>query len=202
MIGGGRKGYLCIMTAVEVPNPVADRPRAWPVSVEAYHALGEMGLIPEKTELVNGQIFQRMSKSPLHRFVSQRLLRLLQRAELSGCFVWQKQPITCGDSEPEPDLAVFRGSEDDFRARHPTTAELVIEVCVTSHDYDRSKLRAYATAGVKEVWFVLVPEQQIEVHRHPSGGEFADRTTYSIGGVLASAALPEFSVQLDSLFQQ
>ena len=56
------------------------------------------------------------------------------------------QPVTCSDSEPEPDLAVIRGSEDQFW-KHPKTAELVIEVCVSSHDYERSKLRAYAQAG-------------------------------------------------------
>ena len=46
------------------------------------------------------------------------------------------------------------GSEEDFRLAHPRTAELVIEVCVTSAEYDRSKLRACATAGVKKFgWF-------------------------------------------------
>ena len=31
------------------------RAQIWPLSVKAYHALGEMGLIPEKTELLYGQ---------------------------------------------------------------------------------------------------------------------------------------------------
>jgi hypothetical protein len=33
--------------------------------------------------------------------------------------------------------------------------------------YDRSKLRAYASAGVKECWLVLGREKQIEVNRQP-----------------------------------
>src|SRR6266700_1597168 len=155
------------MTEVEAPNAVVPGPRVWPLSVKAYHALGEAGLIPKQTELLYGQVFHKMSKSPLHSGLLRRLFRLLQQCSPSGCFVSQEQPITCPDSEPEPDLAVVRGKEEDFWQEHPHTAELVIEICVTSRDYDRSKLRAYANAAVKECWFVLASDRQIEVHRRP-----------------------------------
>jgi Uma2 family endonuclease len=111
------------------------------------------------------------------------LLRL-RAAILPGFFITSEQPITCGDSEPEPDIAVIRGDEDAL-TEHPTTAELVIEVCVTSHDYDRSKLRAYASAGVKEVWFVLAPEKQIEVHRTPANGTFTQTIQFPAENRLA-----------------
>jgi hypothetical protein len=45
---------------------------------------------------------------------------------------------------------VVRGEIADFRHAHPTTVELVIEICGSSHEYDRSQLRAYASAGMKE----------------------------------------------------
>ncbi len=188
------------MLATGTKEAIGTFPRVWPLSVNAYHALGDLGLMPEKTELLYGQIFHKMSKSPLHRFLSQRLLRSLQQARLPDCFVWQEQPITCADSEPEPDLSVIRGREDDFLSRHPETAELVIEVCVTSHDYDRTKLRAYAGAGVKECWLVLGPEQTIEVHRRPAGEAFTERSVHGPGGSLTSAAVPNFTVDLASLF--
>src|ERR1041385_470425 len=178
------------MTATETPKPVVRGPQIWPLGVKAYHTLGELGLIPEKTELLYGQIFRKMPKSPFHRFLSQRLLRALQRANPPSCFIWQEQPITCEDSEPEPDLSVIRGNEDDFATEHPRTAELVIEICVTSHEYDRSKLRAYASAGVKECWLVLGPEKQIEVHRQPRDGQFAEHAVHGPGGTLTSAAVP------------
>ncbi|MBI4661444.1 MAG: Uma2 family endonuclease [Verrucomicrobia bacterium] len=189
------------MNDSEAPKGVAvPGPRIWPLSVKAYHALGDMGLIPEKSELLYGQIFQKMSKSPYHRFLSQRLLRLLQCAQPPGCFVWQEQPITCADSEPEPDLAVIRGNEEEYANDHPRTAELVIEVCVTSHEYDRSKLRAYASAGVKECWLVLGPEKKIEVHRQPTGEQFAECAVYGPGGLLTSAAVSGLTVELGGLF--
>ena len=185
---------------IEAPKTAAWTPQAWPLSVDAYHALGDLGLVPEKTELLYGQVFPKMPKSPFHRFLSQRLLRLLQKTPLSGCFIWQEQPITCAESEPEPDLSVIRGEEDAFADTHPRTAELVIEVCVTSHEYDRSKLRAYARAGVKECWLVLGPEKQVEVYRLSTGESFSEHTVHGPGGSLASIAVPNFTVGLTSLF--
>jgi Uma2 family endonuclease len=170
------------------------------VSVPAYHALGELGLIPEKTELLYGQVFHKMPKSPFHRLLFMRLLQLLQRALPPGCHVQPEQPISCGDSEPEPELSIIRGGVDDFITEHPKTAELVIEVCVTSHEYDRSKLRAYAGAGVKEVWLVLGSEKQIEVHCQPVEGQFSQQATHGPGGSLTSQAVPSLRVDLTALF--
>src|SRR5206468_10874720 len=130
--------------------------------------LGDMGLIPERTELLYGQVFQKMSKSPYHTFLHQSLTEVILKSVPPGVHLRSEQPITCTDSEPEPDLAVVRGRKEDYRREHPRTAELVIEVCVSSHEYDRSKLRAYASANIKEVWLVLAPERQIEVHRQPA----------------------------------
>jgi len=194
------RGNVWVMTVLEAPKSALPGPQIWPLGVKAYHALGELGLIPEKTELLYGQIYRKMPKSPYHRLLLMRLLELLQRIVPPGLHVQPEQPIQCGDSEPEPDLSVIRGSIDDYAAEHPRTAELVIEICVSSHDYDRSKLRAYAEAGVKECWLVLGPEKQIEVHRRPQGGQFAERAVHGPGGSLTSPTLPSFTVDLANLF--
>ena len=171
----------------------------WPLSVEAYHALGEAGLMPKRTELLYGFVYHKMSKSPLYSFLVQLLQDLLHSVVPEGFVVRTEQPITCADSEPEPDLAVVRGHVADFREEHPHTAELVIEVCVTSGEYDRSKLRAYATAGVKECWLVLGREKQVEVHRAPATGQFVERTVHSPGSRLTSTAVPSFTADLAKL---
>jgi Uma2 family endonuclease len=172
----------------------------WPLSVEAYHALGEAGLIPERTELLYGVVFHKMSKSPYHSFLVQLLQELLYRALPTGFIVRTEQPLTSVDSEPEPDLAVVRGDKADFRSSHPRTAELVVEVCVTSADYDRSKLRAYAQAGVKECWLVLAPEKVIEVYHRPEAKQFADRKIYGVGARLTCLSISSLTVDLSSLF--
>jgi Uma2 family endonuclease len=188
------------MAVGEAPRPSSRGPQLWPLSVQAYRTLGELGFIPKNTELLYGQIFQRGAKSPPHSALVCLLVRLLQQARPSGCFVSSEQPITCSDSEPEPDVAVIRGSEDQFWKEHPKTAEMAIGVCASSHDYERSKLRAYALAGVKEVWLILVPEKQIEVHLQPSDGQFLKRQTFGPGGNLVSVAVPQFAVELEELF--
>lgn len=189
-----------MMNAVE-PAPVPVRgAQIWPLSVAAYRVLAEAGLIPKNTELLYGFVYTKMSKSPFHSALLRRLKRLLKAVMPPDCFIDSEQPLACADSEPEPDIAVIRGSEEEFWNEHPRTAEFVIEISITSHDYDRSKLRAYAAAGVKECWLVLGPEKQIQVHRHPKDGQFTEQALHGPGGVLTCAALPEFTLSLDALF--
>jgi len=71
------------MSVTLAPAPSA-LPKVWPLSVAAYHALDEMGLIPERTELLYGTIYYKVPKTPRHSLLSQRSLRLLQRAVPSG----------------------------------------------------------------------------------------------------------------------
>lgn len=176
-------------------------PTRWPLSVEAYHTLGELGLIPKKTELLHGLVYHKMSKSPFHSLLVLRLIQLLQARLPANCHLRTEQPLTLADSEPEPDISIVRGSVEDFPKSHPTTAELVVEVCVTSHDYDRDKLAAYAAAGVKEAWLVLGPERQVEIFHRPDAGRYAESSVLSDGGILASFALPGISLPLPELFR-
>jgi Uma2 family endonuclease len=186
-----------IAEALQMPARDAE---IWPLSVEAYHALAGAGLIPEHTELLYGFVYHKMAKSPLHSSLVQLLQKQLLENLPADFLVRTEQPITCADSEPEPDLAVVRGKIADFRLAHPRTAELVIEVCVTSADYDRSKLRAYARAQVKECWLVLSPERQVEVHRSPAGDQFTERSIHGPVDRLQSSALPSFALHMSELF--
>src|SRR4051812_43836725 len=108
------------MAVLERPNKTEERePQIWPLSVKAYHALGELGLIPENTELLYGQIYKKMPKSPLHRLLVQRLLELLRGWLPAGTHLQSEQPIDCGASEPEPEVSVIRGSINDYKTEHP-----------------------------------------------------------------------------------
>lgn len=190
------------MKTVEPPKTTLDGAQVWPMSVAAYRSLGEAGFIPKNTELLYGIVYKKMSKSPPHSAIVRRLLKLLQGLSLPGRIVSSEQPITCDDSEPEPDISIVRGREEDFWEEHPRTAELVIEVCVTSHEFDRLKLKAYAIAEVKECWLVLVPDKKIEVYRKPADGRFGEERTFGPGGKLKSKAVPEFTVDLEKLFSK
>lgn len=80
------------------PIPVRGA-EVWPLSVEAYHVLGEVGLIPKRTELLYGFVYHKLSKSPLHSLLMLRLLRWLQKVLPHGCHA---RPETA------PDLRRFR----------------------------------------------------------------------------------------------
>jgi Uma2 family endonuclease len=190
------------MKTEELIATPAPQGRLHPLSVEAYHVLGETGFLPKNTELLYGLVYTKMPKSPVHAVIIDRLMEAV--AALPRPLFWARseQPITCADSEPEPDVSVVVGHRDDYLRAHPRTAEFVAEVCVTSQEYDRSKLRAYATAGVKECWLALQPEKVIEVYRNPVNGVFLEKTVVGPGGQLNCRALPAVSVDLDQLFHE
>ncbi len=190
------------MKTAEPPRvPLAGAP-VWPLSVPAYRVLGEAGLIPKNTELLYGFVYQKMSKSPLHSALVSRLVRLFREVMPPGFLTRSEQPVTCADSEPEPDVSVVRGEEEDFWEEHPNTAELVIEICLGSYDYDSSKLRAYSLAGVKECWLVLPKEKKIEAHRRPKNGDYTVKQSYGPGGRIKSSALPQIDLELDRIFKR
>jgi len=50
------------MKAAEALQARVRGAEVWPLSVAAYHALGEAGLIPEQTELLYGFVYHKSSK--------------------------------------------------------------------------------------------------------------------------------------------
>src|SRR5437867_201552 len=136
------------MSAIlEIPEV---RQRISRLSVEEYHRLDEYNENGRRTELIRGIVIEKMSKSPLHRTIASLLYKLLSAQVPNGYSVWKEEPLTLSDSEPEPDISVTRGTEGDFTTAHPTTAELAVEVAVSSATLDRENATLYAEAAVKE----------------------------------------------------
>ena len=170
------------------------------VSVSDYHRLGELGLISEKVELLRGIIVDKMSKSPLHEFVSQKLMELLIRNCSKRFRVRPERPLTLRDSEPEPDISVVPGKPEDWIHTHPSTAALVVEVSIASLPLDRKKSGIYAEAGVPEYWLVRAEERLIDVYRQPSPGGYLARVTLAETEVLACSSIPEIQFQISEIF--
>jgi Uma2 family endonuclease len=181
------------MTALlEVP---AIRQRAKRFSVADYQRLSE----GQRTELLRGTIIEKMSKSPLHRFVTDHIREILAGQITPEFIVFSQDPMTTADSEPEPDVMVVKGTRAEFRTAHPTTAELVIEVAVSSLEIDRVKAHIYAEAGVKEYWIVCPEEKCAEVYRKPGADGYAERTTVAPPATIECGALPGVRVDLAAL---
>ncbi len=149
------------------------RRRVAPLSVAGYHRLRNLGLVGIKTELLNGVIVEKMTKSPLHTFLVQRIHAWLTEGLPSGWQLRKEDPLTLVSSEPEPDLALVAGNAGTYRSHHPTTAALVVEVAVSSVEVDRAKADVYAEAGVAAYWLVLAEHGKVEVYSQPSPGGYA-----------------------------
>ncbi len=183
--------------------PILDLPgfqqRALPLSVAAWHQMIDTGLAPDRAELIRGAIVEKMSKSIAHTKLSARILALLQKLAGPDMWVRKEDPLTFADSEPEPDVSVVDGKEEDFQS-HPTTARLVVEVSVSSVGEDRALADLYAEAAVTEYWIVNGRDRCIEVHRDPLAGHYQTQLRITEGGVVDCLALPGVSVKVSELF--
>ena len=182
---------------LEIPEV---RERVSPLSVEEYHRLDEFNENGHRTELIRGIVIRKMSKSPLHSFIAKRLYDRIATALPKGLVIRREDPITLADSEPEPDIAVVRGSETDFLQAHPTTAELVIEVAVTSPALDRENASLYAEAGVAEYWIVLAQERRIEVYRQPASGRYQQKCVFGVEEAIECASVLAVRMRVSELF--
>lgn len=147
-------------------NP-AIRDRTLPVSVEFYHKLGNLGLLEDSRELLSGIITRKISKSPLHFLTLTLLARHLRNHLPPDVHLRTEGPLTLSDSEPEPDLAIVTGDLTDYAMAHPGTAILVVEIAVTSLEYDRAKTSIYAAAGIAEYWILRPSDRVLEIHTQP-----------------------------------
>lgn len=148
-----------------------------------YHRLADAGVLGEddRVELIEGDIVH-MSPHDKPHAVAIRLVRRALRQVFTGerHLVDEQLPLALGpDSEPEPDVSVIEGQPRDFLDGHPTSAVLVVEGAEASLRFDRNRKRAlYARHGLPEYWIVNLKERQLEVHREPSGEDYAEVTIY------------------------
>lgn len=169
-------------------------------SVADYERLAELGVVPRHAELIRGFIVEKMPKSPLHTFLTQRICEQFRLRLREGLTVRQEGPLRLEDSMPEPDVAVVRGTPEDFRARHPTTAELVVEVAVSSVALDRENASLYAEAGIAEYWIVLGESETLEVYRQPENRVYQQKHTYHRGESVACASVEGGEVPVETWF--
>ncbi|HEY0455000.1 MAG TPA: Uma2 family endonuclease [Verrucomicrobiae bacterium] len=182
---------------LEIPEV---RSRVSPLTVQDYHRLSEHNENGRRTELIRGIIIEKMPKSPLHRTIVQRLYDQIQSALPTGYIAWQEAPLSLADSEPEPDISIVKGKESDFAAAHPCSAELVIEVAVSSAALDRENVSLYAEAGVKEYWIVLGSERKVEIYRNPAGSVYQEKILLEQSDTLECISVPAVRFRLAEVF--
>ena len=185
-------------------TPLLDLPdvreRVHRLSVADYHRLGESGVISEDVELLRGILVDKMSKSPLHEYIAQKLLKVFYQQAPINFEVRREGPLTLADSEPEPDISIVEGSPEDWINEHPSKASLVVEIAITSLILDRSKADIYSEAGLPEYWLIRADERLVDVYRQPSAKGYLAKATVGDGDVLTCATIPQINVPLSQIF--
>ena len=119
-----------------------------------------------RIELLDGELWEMTPQDSRHS-TAYELTGAAMRSAFPQAYVRHQIPFALDeDSEPEPDLAVVRGSIRDYADGHPSEALLIVEVSDSSlrHDSVR-KLAAYARNGIPEYWILDLQRLQLEVYR-------------------------------------
>jgi Uma2 family endonuclease len=197
-----------------LPSPIAVLPLLPPASDfharfsrEAYHRMIDAGVIdPEsRVELIDGEIFMMLPLGPPQGSLITRLMNFFIRnlPEQFDCRV--QMPIVAGDhSEPEPDIAIVRRKENDYRDEHPLPSDvaLLIEVSYSSLKFDLGrKLQLYAENRITEYWVIDGDRQAVLVHRNPSADRYESVESFNTGSSIAPLAEPECRLDLTWLFR-
>lgn len=190
-----------------MPSDLANAFLSFPVrrwTPQEYDALLRSGILAEdeRVELLEGAIVPMTPPGPAHTNLIARLTSALAVAAQGRGLVSPQSPLDCGDSRPQPDLAVLPASEDRSD-RLPKKALLVVEVADSSLARDRLKAAIYARAGIPEYWLVDVAARTVEVHTEPTSRRAARyRTVHVLGeeDTLTTPALPKLKLPLATLF--
>jgi Uma2 family endonuclease len=115
--------------------------------------------------------------------------------------LWIQSPIEIPpDSAPQPDLALLRWRDDCYRLALPRPPDvlLVLEVADSTLARDRSKLDAYARAGIQEAWLIDAHGKAMIVARDPVPGGY--RTLVEATGAISPLDFPDLRLDLAALF--
>jgi Uma2 family endonuclease len=135
-----------------------------------YYRMAEMGFFNgQRVELIDGEVILMSPQEAGHATAVGLVADALQAVFSEGFTIRVQQPLDLGEvHEPEPDVAVVPGQRRDYATSHPKTAVLIVEVALTSVDYDRNvKSSLYAKAGIPEYWLLNLRERRLEVFREP-----------------------------------
>jgi Uma2 family endonuclease len=156
------------------------------INVREYERMVAAGALEdERIELIDGYMVKKMPKNPPHSWSTKVLLKTLERL-LSAGWTWRmEQPVRIPEyNEPEPDIAIVRGSDDDYKHRTPAPADvaLLVEVSESTLDRDQGeKLFAYATGNIPVYWIVNLVDGQVEVYTGPGPTGYQSRQDFTHG---------------------
>ena len=174
------------MSTITPMQPAATHSPLYRINVHEYERIiAARAIETEGIELIDGYLVKKMGKNPPHSWSTKVLLKALERLLIPG-WTWRlEQPVRIPEyDEPEPDIAIVRGSDNDYKYRTPVPADvaLLVEVSESTLDRDRGeKLSAYASGGIPVYWIVNLVDGQVEVYTGPGPAGYQSRRIFSPG---------------------
>ena len=145
-------------------------------SIDEYHRMIEAGILHNrKVELLTGEIVEMSPESPIHYNTAKRGAKYLESLLAGQAEVRFNGPITLGDSEPEPDIAIVRLPESAYNNRNPEAEDIfwIVEVSKTSLKKDLElKASIYAAAKIPEYWIINLSTDELIVMQNPQNGKY------------------------------
>ena len=185
-----------------------DGAKTRPLTVDDYHVLIEAGkLDDERVELLNGLLITMAPQSIEHMGTAEFLFRAFYDAIAykKRAAVFKANPISLieTNSEPQPDIFIASGVNEDYDIRKaiPSDILLIVEVAKSTIVKDTTvKLQTYALEGIPEYWIVNVEKRNVQVLRKPCEDYYESRETFS-NGFIAPAAFSDVRVSVKNLFR-
>jgi Uma2 family endonuclease len=163
---------------LEQPETRAVNAISW--TREDCERMEEVGLLPERWELIQGEVISKMGQGLQHSFVIQRiqlwLVALFGYSFVAPQVTINVAPIDEPTSAPVPDIVVLNTPALRIAGSpKPNQMVLVIEVADTTLSFDLGvKARLYARAGIPEYWVASVKGRKLWVLRDPVDGKYSD----------------------------
>ena len=190
------------------PGTILAEPKKRRFNRTEYYKMAELGLFDgQRVELIDGEVIQMAPQMERHFVAIELVERALRRVVGNDYWVRTQGPFAVDDiSEPEPDVAVVKGSPRDFR-EHPQNALLIVEVSETTYRFD-SKIKAglYASTGIEDYWIVNLNGNRLEVYRQPVaddaqpfGHRYADVKLLSATDAVTCLAFPKAQIKVADL---
>ncbi len=171
-------------------------------SLQDYHKMIEAGILEGRpVQLINGEIVEMSPEGPIHSNNIIKAARYLESILQNLAHVREAHPITLSNSEPEPDIAIVKGTIDNYWRKHPTASDinLVIEVAQSSVHYDKViKAKLYAAEGIPEYWLIDLNNNVVIVYTAPENGEYKNAASFK-AGIITPISFPKIAVEVEKL---
>ena len=188
-------------------------PRTYRWTRAEYEQLARQGFFQgRRVERIDGEIIEMSPIGDRHIACVMLADDTLRHAFGPGySFSVQNSFAANENSDPEPDIAVVRGTIREAIAAPltPQVIVLIVEVSDTTLSYDRTiKASLYASVGLSDYWVLCVQEKRsfLEVRRRPRpdadarfGWAYDEVTVYRAGDTVSPLARPEVVIQVNDL---